>query len=275
MLPRTCSFLGRRCPIFPPSNLKSALVRHWVLDNARPPPTRNFPSLRKHPTLLVTRLSRVLLQPSLLTLVPRPALGHGRQALSRDHGNWTWLWRGAFCRTSVPSYTSQDTRVLCGALWGAFALKGGFRKRGLRPPGWEGPWPGPSSVLGAWSPDRDCRGSCPAQGHPGEATALLPSSRLCQVHTRNTGPCSAQLFREPFWRENGAQDSDLGPGLLGPNHGPRRAPGQRQGGGVRDLALPALPPGWGFPCSKTPPSSLTAKRINTNTGFIFFILIGR
>ena len=51
--------------------------------------------------------------------------------------------------------------------------------------------------------------------------------------------------------------------------GPRRAPGQRWGA-QRDLASPALPPGWDFPRSKTPPSSLSAKKINTKHWVHFF-----
>ena len=152
---------------------------------------------------------------------------------------------------------SWDTRALCGALWGCLCLKGGFRKRGLRPPGWEGPWPGPSSVPRCLEPDSDCRGRCPAQGHPGRRQRpLLPSSWLCQVHTQNTGPCSAQLFHEPFrGKKKRLKMQTWVLGFSDLTTGPRRAPGQRWGGSERPgLTCPA--PRLGFPTLQDP-SQLT------------------
>lgn len=153
---------GSECPHFPPSKLKSAPGETLGAGQCQSrPPTGNLPSLRKCPTLLVTRLSRVLLQPSLLTLVPRPALGYEAGSVQGPAGTGHGCGRGGLLAgPACPAAPclSWDTRVLCGALWGAFALKGGFRKRGLRPPGWEGPWPGPSSVPRCLEPRQGLQG---------------------------------------------------------------------------------------------------------------------
>lgn len=206
----------------------------------------------------MTRFSRALLRPSLLTLVPRLALG--REAGSVQGPAGTWLLRGGPShRTSLPN-CPMPLLGHQGTLWcpvGCLCLKGGFRKRGLRPLGWEGPRPGPSSVPRCLEPDSDCRGRCPAQGHPGRRQwPLLPSSWLCQVHTQNTGPCSAQLFREPFrGKKMRLKMQTWVLGFSDLTTGPRRAPGQRWGGSERPgLTCPA--PRLGFPTLQDP-SQLT------------------
>lgn len=68
----------------------------------------------------------------------------------------------------------------------------------------------------------------------------------------------------------GAQDSDLGPRLLGPNHPSQKSPWTKAGGESERPGLTCPAPRLGFPMLQDLPSSLTAKRINTNTGFIFF-----
>ena len=166
-----------------------------------------------------------------------------------------------------------------GTLWcpvGCLCLKGGFRKRGLRPPGWEGPWPGPSSVPRCLEPDSDCRGHCLDQGHPERRQRpLLPSSCLCQVHRQNTGPCSAQLFREPFrGKKMGLKIQTWVLGFSDLTTGPRRAPGQRWGLRETWSHLPCPQAGISHAPRPLPAHSLLRKSTQ-NTGFIFFILIGR
>ena len=168
---------------FSPPTSGWPLVRHWVLDPARAPTSpdpSSIPSPLKTPhTAGGHRLSRMLLQPSLLTLVPRPALGREAGSVQgpRDGCGGTRASPGTRIQLWGGPCLSRDTRALCGALWGDFALKGGFQEEEAETPGVEREHSQDLPLsLGAWSPGCDFRGSCLAQGHPGRRQWPLSSN---------------------------------------------------------------------------------------------------
>lgn len=129
---------GKRVPpIFLSPTSSRPLVRHWMLDTARIPTSphpSSIPSPLKTPhTAGGHRLSRVLLQPSLLTLVPHPALGCEAGSVQGPAGTGHGWGGGAFSqgqRAQLPRASP-----LCGALWGDFALKRGLQEEEAETPG--------------------------------------------------------------------------------------------------------------------------------------------